>query len=257
MTESDQPPATRNDRAVIGGNSPPSPVDFGRAAFRDISAFLAGMPVVETEGQAREIKLQLDRAKAALGDIEAAKEQACKPLYESWKTASAIYTPTVSHLAALVHEVKARLSRWMQTQEALCEAEAIRKQQEAEAAIQLAMATSLAVTEALDNASCGELNVDLTTVIEEADRTDRAAKKALHQAQLAERDATVRVGGGFTRVATLRTKETLTIIDASIALEAIGLTDKISSAILAGARAYRTLHGNLPPGIACDVNREL
>jgi hypothetical protein len=246
-----------NSRAVIGDNMPPTPIDLGRAAYREISEFLAENPVVETEEQARAFKLTLDRTKSVLGDIEAAKDADCQPLYATWKSMVATYTPAIAHLTTLTVELKARLSKFMRAQEAIKEAEATRKQQEAFEAAESARNAALEAKEAFENAAVGECNIDLATKLETAESTNAAAVKADHQAQLAEHDSHIRVGGGFLRVATLRTKETLIVTNAKDAIAAIGLTEKISDAILTGARAYRKLHGTLPPGIGQVEERSL
>lgn len=257
MTQSLIGAVLHNDRAIIGGNMPPTPIEIARSSYKDISKFLADMPVVETDEQARKVKLELDRARSVLGDMEGAKEATCQPLYAAWKAAVATYTPVISHFATLVIELKARLSRFMRAQEVMKEAEALCKHQKADEALDVARKAALAATDAFENAAVGEFGVDLATVLETADSTRALAIKADHQAKIAEHDSHIRIGGGFLRVATLRTKETLSVTDANAAIATIGLTEKISDAILTGARAYRKLHGALPPGIEKIEERAL
>ena len=114
----------------------------------------------------------------------------------------------------------------------------------------------MAETEAKANAAQGEF-VDVGAAIQTADETCTQAKKLDHQASIAERDANVRIGGGFGRAASLRTKEMLILDDAIKAIIAIGVTDDIKEAILKSARAFRKLNGRLPAGISIELNRTL
>ena len=104
----------------------------------------------------------------------------------------------------------------------------------------------------------GEVGAGLGAASLDADDAIAAAKRAEREAAVAERDAaTVRVGGGWGRVASLRTKETLVVSDAAKAIKAIGMTDKIRDAILSSARDYRKLKGKLPAGIDATTERAL
>lgn len=244
------------DRLSIGGNNPPSPIDDARFAYAQLSAYLADTPVIETEDEARSAKLQIDRASATLHSLEDARDAETKPLYSTWQAALAKYKPATESLSKLLAEIKSRLSAFMRFEEERRCQEAEAKRLQAEEAIQIAREAEQAETEARENAAQGEF-VDVGAAIQAADETFAVAKKLDHQASIAERDANVRIGGGFGRVASLRTKETLILDDALKAIIAIGVTDDIKEAILKSARAFRKLHGHLPAGISLEQNRTL
>ena len=112
-------------------------------------------------------------------------------------------------------------------------------------------------SEALENAAVGEVGVDVVQVTYEADQAFDDYERKSRFAARAERDAKVKIGGGFGRTAALREKETLVVEDAVTALAAVGLTDKISEALLSAARDYRKRYDALPPGIGASYERVL
>jgi hypothetical protein len=59
------------------------------------------------------------------------------------------------------------------------------------------------------------------------------------------------------RARTLRTTEMLIVNDAAAAIAAMGVSEKLSDAIVADARAWRKAHGALPPGIAVQFVRSM
>jgi hypothetical protein len=246
-----------SDTAYIGHNAPPSAIDDARRAFKDISHFLAEIPVIETEETAREAKLVLDRGKATLGELDDARIAESKPLHEAWKACLEKYKGPTEYLTRLVDELKARLSTFLRAEEARRQAEADAKRRTAEEAIRVAREAEEAEQAAKEDASLGEVGVDVGTVIEQADTAFSAAVKADRQANVAERDAHVKLGGGFGRAAALREKETLVVEDGIAALTAIGMTVDIEAAIIKSARAYRKLKGELPAGVIAKVERAL
>lgn len=246
-----------NIAPAIGHNSPPSAIEDAQSAFTSLSAFLTDMPVVETEDQAREIKLHIDRASIIVKCLVDEREAETKPLYSAWQSAINKFKPSITNLERLVDVAKARLATFMRAEEdrRLCHAQA--KRLEAEEAIRIAREAENAESEARDNASHGEC-VDIGAAIELADSTFAKAKKLDHQASIAERDANVRIGSaGLGRVASLKTKETLILQDPLKAIISIGVTQDIKEAILKSARAYRKLHNKLPAGIKIEQTRSL
>src|SRR6185312_9538969 len=103
----------------------------------------------------------------------------------------------------------------------------------------------------------GELGVDVTQVVVAADTAFSEFEHAAREAARAERDAHVKIGGGWGRSASLRNKETLVIVHYGRALKAIGPNDKIREAILSAARDYRKEKGNLPDGVEAQFTRDL
>lgn len=240
---------------AVGHNNPPSAIDDAVTCSRSLSAYLSDHPVIQTEDEARQAKLFLDRGTTTLSELDAAEKKETAPLYKTWKDAIAKYKPANEHLTRVIAQVKARLTAFARAEEdrLIAAAEAARKI--AEEAERKAREAERAEAEAKENASLGEVGVDVGTAIEVADTTFDQFQRANRVAELAERDAHVRIGGGFGRVSTLRTKETLILEDATKALAAIGITDKIREAILSGARDYRKLKGQLPDGVQATTER--
>ena len=79
-------------------------------------------------------------------------------------------------------------------------------------------------------------------------------RQASRFAAIAEKDSKVRIGGGFGKVSSLRTKDVWTLEDPAAALAAIGCTDGIREAILVAARQYHKLTGQVATG--CTLTKE-
>ena len=56
-------PSLLNPREAIGSNNPPTPIDYAQDTTKALSDFLLDHPVIQTEAEARDAKLHLDRAK--------------------------------------------------------------------------------------------------------------------------------------------------------------------------------------------------
>lgn len=238
----------------IGHNNPPSAIDMAREAIKPLASFLADNPVIQDHDAAKEAKLFLDRIKATIGDLEAAKEAEAKPHHAAWKAALDKFKPATDYVAKLQGELKSRLQAYIKAEEAnrAAELEAARKAQaEAEAAAREAERLE---AEAKQNAAVGEIGIDVAEAIERADDKFAEYQQASRFAAIAEKDSKVRIGGGFGKVASLRTKDMWTLDDASAAIAAIGCTDGIREAILVAARQYHKLTGQVPTG--CTLTKE-
>jgi hypothetical protein len=225
---------------------------------------MAEHPVIQSEDDAREAKKLLDRAKGCAGDIEAERDKQVRPLNEEiaaintrYKSVHNTDSKKPGALDKIVSELKARLTDFAKAEEARRLAEADRKQREAEEAERLSLDAARRESEAIDNARAGELGVDVTRVVVEAQARAADAAKAQREAARAERGADVKIGGGWGRAASLRTTETLKVDDPVRAVIAIGTNEKINEAILSAARDYRKRHGKLPTGVSADTKRSI
>jgi len=109
-----------NPRAVIGGNSPPDPIEAALAPYSDTLAeaenWLDGTPVANAN-QLKAVDELTKQAKAARKAIKAARDEATKPLHESWKAAIDLWKPAeesietiVTGLVAISGDYKAKLA---------------------------------------------------------------------------------------------------------------------------------------------------
>jgi len=231
-------------------NNPPSAIDDARMAYDSLNGYLSATPVVADEATAREAKLFLDRTKASLADLDAAREAEVKPLHDAWKAGIAKYKPAADALDRLLTDLKYRLAEYARAEERKRMAEAEVARQKAVELERIAREAEQAEIEARDNASHGEIGVDIGAATAHADQTFAGLQRAQREAARAERDSAVRIGGGYGRVTTLRTKKTLVLDDPAKALKSVGINDKISDAILSAARAYQKLKGKLPAGVS-------
>ena len=231
------------------GHNNPSMIEAAESVWGRLSAWLADHPVIQDEELARRAKLQLDLANGAIKDLEAAREKESRPLHEAWKACLARFKPSQDKGDKLISELKKRLKAFLDAEEAKRRAAAAEAARLAAEADRLAREAVEREREAIENASLGEIGVDVGEVVGQTDDAIREAERAANAAKIAERDAHVRLGGGFGRATSLRTKKSLVLDDPAAALAAIGITDDIREAILKSARAYQKLNGRPPAGV--------
>lgn len=240
----------------IGHNQPPDMAATAGETAQDLSGWMAENPIISTEEKAREAKVFIDRGNNAVKDLEDERTGKVRPLNEQVKTINDHYRGPRELLERVVDELKGRMDRFLLDEEAkrFAAAEALRVA--AERAEQIARDAERLERERIDSANHGELGVDVVAAVGEADRAFAAYEKAERQAQVAERDAKVRIGGGFTRALSLRERETISVGDWIRAIQSIGLTDDIKEAILKSARAYKRLKGKWPDGLIIHVEKK-
>lgn len=250
--------------SVLGHNNPPSCVEAGMEAAAALSAWLAEHPLISTEDKAREAKLLLDRAKSSAGEIEDTRKRETKPLNDKLDEINGRYKAMHNTdpkkpgiLDRVTSELRKRLTVFVQAEEDKRLAEAEAKRRAAEASELAAREAERHEKEAIENAAAGELGVDVTQVVVAANRAYSEFKKADRVATRAEHDSNVRIGGGWNRSVSLRTKETLVLTSYGKAITAIGPHPKIEEAILSAARSYRSEKGKLPDGVRSETSREI
>lgn len=240
-----------------GHNNPPDMAATAEDVSQDLGKWMAEHPVIETEEEAREGKVLLDRGNLCLKDLEAERKLRNKPYEDQIKTHNDHYRPSREGLTRVAAVLSARLGAFVREQELIklkAAQEAIEKAKEAE---RLAREAEAREQEAMANAAAGELGINVAEVTKEADAAFQQHEAAQRAAARAEKETTVRVGGGFRRAIGLRTKEELFVVDAIKAIADIGITSGIEEAILKDARAYRRIHGELPTGVLAKTERTL
>jgi len=250
---------------TIGDNNPPSPIDYGKIAVADLSKWLANNPVIENGEQAEQGKLFFDRMNSTLGDIEDARVKLVTPLNNQVTEINNLYKSHHNTNPAkpgifdrIFNELKSRLTTFARIEEEKNARIAEEARQRAIEAERLAREAEAREQEAIANAKAGELGVDVTQVVVEADTQFVEAMKLDREARRAERELNVRVAGGFSgRALSMRTKETLVLVSYAKAIKAIGPNEKIAAAILSAARDYRKLNGSLPDGVTVEHTREI
>lgn len=254
----------RVDRFGIGGNKPPGPIEAGHDTMLALSDWMKECPVIENEDQAREAKKLLDRAKGSAAEIEAERVEKVAPLNDQLDAINAHYKAVHNKdakkpgvLDRVMGELKARLAAFLSAEEARRRAEADRKAQELIEAARLAREAEAQKQEAIANASAGELGVDVTQVVVEADRRAKEFGRSERELARADRATHVKIGGGWGNAVSLRTAETLVLVSYGKAITAIGPNDKIRDAILSAARDYRREKGRLPDGVEAETTRKL
>ena len=247
----------------LGDNNPPNPIEFATATLNSLSEWMAEHPVVLTDDEAREAKLLIDRAKAALEDVEKERDAKVRPINEQVREINSAYkalhntSGQPGTFDKILGELKTRLAAFLRAEEQRRQREAEEQRRRLEEAERMAREAEAREAEALANAAAGEIGVDVAAVTNEADSAFKAFERQSRFAERAERDTKVKIGGGFGNAASLRTKETLFLDDPKACLKAVGLTEKVKEALLSAARDYRRLKGELPKGVRAETERAL
>lgn len=241
----------------IGHNNPPEVIDLASGVISSISEFMSEWPVVEDEEDARRMKLQVDRAKACIKDLEAERDTKVRPLNEQVSDINGKYRQPRRLLGSLLDEMLARIEDFVFAERERREKIAAEAEAKAREAERLALEAERIEREKLDDASKGEVGVNVAEVIADADQAFEEYEKAERQAILAKREMHVKVGGGFSRAIGLRSKETLHVEQPFVAIMMLGITPDIREAILKAARAWRKVHGTLPDGVVSTTEERL
>jgi HPt (histidine-containing phosphotransfer) domain-containing protein len=244
-------------------NNPPGPIEFAQSVIDELATWMCNHPVVETEDDARAAKVLIDRARAALVDIEVQRVKLVSPLNEKVAQINAdhkhyhnIDKGRPGLFDKILSALMARIQSFMLIEEARKKREAEEARKAAEEAERLAREAEAKEKEALDDASQGVFT-DVAQATTEADGAFADFQRASRFAKLAEKETKVKVSGGFGRSLSIKNKEILTVKDWRQAIVSLGLTDGIRDAILTAARNYRQEYGELPPGIEATHERKI
>jgi hypothetical protein len=245
-------------------NNPPSPIEFAQSVIDELATFMANHPTIESEEDARGAKVFIDRARAALVDIEVERVTMVTPLNDEVARINGEhkrYHNNDRHKPGLFDKVLnalvARVQSFMLIEEARRKREAEHARLLAEAAEKAAREAEAREKEVHENAAVGEIGLDVQTATSEADQAFEDYQLASRFAKLAEKESKVKVGGGFGRSLSIKDREVLIVKDWKLAIDKVGLTDNIRDAILTAARNYRHEYGELPSGIEVTYERKV
>ena len=255
MQSSESKPPASDTKPSRGHNNPPSQITFSCETVDALSAWMKEHPVIQSEDEAREAKLLADRGVAASKDLVDERQARTGPLLKEVEEIRAEYREPQNILDRVVTELRARLNAYILKEEERRQAEAEAARLAAEEAERLARSAEETEQQAKELAQQGLLDVDVGEVTRAADAAFSRFKEAEKVAKRAERDAPVKISGGFRRAAGLRNKETLEVTDWVEAIRCMGLTDAIRDAILTEARAFRKEIGELPQGVSSTKTR--
>jgi len=243
--------------AGLGHNLPPSNLESGLESMTALNTWLSENPVVQTEEQAKAGKLLADRVRGSLDEIESERDSNVRPLNTQVTEINAKYKVVTGPLKKIRDALVDRLTDYARAleRERLRVAELAR--QEAAKAEALAREAERLEREAIEAAKCGELGVSVMDTTLVADAAFSSFERATRAAARAEKDTKIKVTGGYGRALGLKDKESLILEDPILTLSFMQITPAITEAILTAARAYRKIHGELPPGITATYERKL
>jgi hypothetical protein len=256
----DSPEATADyaRESKIGDNNPPDMTATASETTADISAWMAEHPVITTEADARAAKVFIDRGVLCGRDLEDERSNQVRPLNEKVKTINDHYRGPRELLDKVLGVLRSRMGSYLAEEERRRFEVAEQARRVAEEAERLARDAEAREKSQIENAVCGELGVDIATATADADARFAEYQKADRQAALAERETKVRIGGGFNRSISLKTKETMVVVDYVAAIADIGIGNEIiDEAIIKAARAYKKVFGKYPAGIRIETERKV
>lgn len=235
-------------------NNPPDMTVTLSEVVASLSDWMADHPIISTENEARDAKVLIDRAKLGLKDLDDERDRKVRPLNNQVAEINAHYRPARTLTEKVLNEALRRVTDFIAREEAKRIRIAEEARKAAEAAEKAAREAEQRERDALADAKDGAV-VHVADASAEADAAFAEYQRAERQAALADRDAKVKIGGGFTRSLSLKNKETLVVRDAISAIKAIGSTPDIEAAIIKCARSFRSLHGELPNGVESIMER--
>jgi hypothetical protein len=258
-----------NPRERIGGNQPPGAIELAKPTMEDLNRFLSEHPVIVNDDEARAAKAVADRVLLAFKGMEEERDGKVRPLNEQVAAVNAEYhkwfntndkKPGV--WGTLLKELKIRLTAYARKLEAERQAVAEAARKAAAEAARKAKEAEDREREAAAEAAAGVCDVDFAGATQEANDAFAQYERAERISERALRETKVRIGGGFGKVMSFRTKEVLIVTDWKAAIEEIcGDEDEppapIVDAILTCARAYRKVTNQLPAGIHSGTERTL
>jgi hypothetical protein len=243
---------------MLHHNQPPDMAKTAEEISLEVSLWMSEHPLIQNENEAREAKILIDRGSLGIKDLEDERDSKVRPLNEQVKEINDYYRGPRHLLGRILDELKQRVGQFILVEEAKRQraaAEAARLAREAE---ETARRAEQKEREAYSDASSGVLGVDIAARTAEADAAFADYQKAQHQAQIADKDAHVRIGGGYGRALSVRSKDVIIIDDYVKAIHAIGLGNEIiDEAVKKAARAYKKIFGKWPEGIRIEVERSI
>jgi hypothetical protein len=258
-----------NPREVIGGNNPPpdlpapaadspTPLEFAKTAMDMLATFLNDNPIISDEAAAQAGKVHVDTARGLLAGLEQDRDALVRPLNDKVSEINGTYKAVTAPFKKVFDQLRNRLTDYALALEAERERKAAEARRIADEAIAKAREAERLEREAIDNASQGEFDAGVAERTVEADAAFNDAKRANRQANIADRDTRIRIGGGAGRSIGLRTQVSLTLDDPIKAIVAMGgVSEKTREAILSDARAFRKLNGAWPAGVTATTERSV
>lgn len=240
-----------------GHNNPPDMTVTADETTKDLSDWMAEHPAIQTEEEAREAKVFIDRGKLCLKDLDDERDGRVRPLNEQVREINGYYRPHKDSLSTVLDLLGERLSSFLKEEKRKREEAAREAARIAEEAERKAREAERVERDAIGSASSGELGINIAAHVAEADNAFREYEKAVHQAAIAEKETHVKISGGFSRAMSLKKKETLVVENAIAAITAMGATEDIQESIIKSARAYRKIKGELPPGVKSEITEGL
>ena len=243
-------------------NNPPEMIDLARDVTRQVSAWFAENPAVTSEKEAKDIKLQIDRAKLCMRDLEDERDSKVRPLNDRVAAINFQHKAARKPLDIILGEMLGALDVYIKAEEDRRLATAREAERKAHEAEKAAREAEKLERDRMENLRLGEVGLDLASVIEDADAAFAEYEKAQREAIRLQEATRVKVAGGFTRAISIREKEVLTITDPVAFMQDIvsicatgTLPQALVAAMLTAARTIRRTHNRLPKGITSTIER--
>ena len=268
MTDHNRLADQMNSRAVMGHNQPPSIIDRAKEAMNELSLWLKSHPVITNPEEAKEAGGWQQRTMITLKEARSERDTQTSPLNAALKKIRDAYdlvreksgSNRGGALQVAYDELKRRELDYIETERRRREAIAEAARQAAAEAERIAREAEAREREAIDDAKQGA-EADVGGAIENANAAFKDFKKLDRAAQVAQRDANVRIpsvmGGKSIAPKRLRRLLIADVNAASLALLAMGLDDETKAVLVKRAKLFEEAYGELPPGVTEDWERSL
>jgi hypothetical protein len=232
-------------------------IDGAKAQGTLLKAFIADNPVIQTAEEAQKAAAFIESTRKTLAAMEDERKPKVNPLNAALKSINEPYRIIREPLESLLKVLCTRWNKWDADERRRREAEAETARLAAEEATRAAQALIDHANDAIAAAEVGACE-DVGTAVVDAEAAMREANKLERVAGRAERNTNVRVAstlGG--KALASRSRRVIVIDDPCAAIKAIGLTEKIVTALRQSAEAFEEAYGELPAGTRATYERSI
>jgi len=238
-------------------------LESAKEALPLLKAYIADNPVFQNAEDLQKAGAWIEAARKTLGAMDDERKPKVAPLNAAAKIINDPYREVREEIEGTKQSpglLSILVARWnageaaeRRRREAVAEAARL----EAEEAARVAQELIDRANDAIAGAEVGECADVGTAVID--------AKMAMHDANVLDRTANRAEKATHVRVASTlggkalapRRRPIIVIDDAFAAIEAMGVTEAIATAIQQSAKAFREAHGELPAGTHADFDRSI
>ena len=164
-------------------NHPPESLELAPEVIKNISGFMAEHPAVLDEELARAYKVQMDRVKLVMKDLDEERDGKVRPLNSTVAAINDMYRGPYRLAKSILDEMKNRCDIFLWAEEKRRKAIAEEAERKARAAEAAAREAERLEQERLDDAAQGEAGIDVSDVMAKANDAFEDFERAKREAR--------------------------------------------------------------------------